>query len=86
MVKAEVIVNNPTGLHARPAAGVAKIAKQYQCELKIRKGEIEVNPKSVISILKAGMSQGSQLKVTADGVNEAEALEEILQYIQSLSE
>ena len=35
MVKEKVTLNNETGLHARPASELAKIAMKYNCEINL---------------------------------------------------
>ena len=42
MVKEKVTLNNETGLHARPASELAKIAMKYNCEINLIKENTEI--------------------------------------------
>ena len=64
---------NSTGLHARPAALLAKLCQRYQCEIVLNSGSRALQGKSVVSILSGGLKKGTQLTVSASGPDEAEA-------------
>ena len=49
-----IIVPNATGLHARPAAVLANVAKSFQSEVKLQRGDRFANARSVTSIMGAG--------------------------------
>lgn len=68
------IVNNKLGIHARPAAQFVKIASRFDCEIRVEKDEEEIDGKSIMGLMMLAAGHGSQLKVTADGGDEAEAL------------
>ncbi|MGG6297926.1 phosphoenolpyruvate--protein phosphotransferase [Leptolyngbya sp. AN02str] len=44
-------VPNPVGLHARPAAVLANLAKQYQADVRLKKEDKSVNAKSVTALM-----------------------------------
>ena len=51
MKQLEIVIQNPTGLHARPAKVLVKLAKQFQSDIKIKHGEKTANAKSMVSVL-----------------------------------
>ncbi len=74
-VMKEVIINNQLGLHARPAAMVAKEAAKYESEIKLVMEDIEVDAKSILDILTLAASQGKTIKVVARGKDAREAVD-----------
>ncbi|MDD2922773.1 MAG: phosphoenolpyruvate--protein phosphotransferase [Anaerolineales bacterium] len=79
----DAVIINPTGLHARPATELVTIAKKYQAQVRIRNGEVIVDAKSLVNILKLGASKGVNVRVSASGADEDAALAEIKLGIES---
>ncbi len=69
-----VTVNDPAGLHARPAADLMKLSKTLKCKVEIQYEDQVANAKSLLEILSLGINQGDQVKVICDGENEQEAI------------
>ena len=69
-----VTVNDPAGLHARPAADLMKFAKTLKCKVEIRYQDQVANAKSLLEILSLGINQGDQVKVICCGEGEEEAI------------
>jgi phosphocarrier protein FPr len=74
MKQLDLIIQNPTGLHARPAAVFVNTAKQFQANIRVQHGPKKANAKSVISVLTLGVERGGQICISADGPDEEEAL------------
>lgn len=85
MYRKEVIVRNPTGLHARPASEFVAKAKKFQSKISIcrKGGEKTGNAKSIIVLLSMGLCQGETAELTADGLDEAEAIDALVELIES---
>ena len=83
MKQLEIVIHNPTGLHARPAKVLVKLAKQFKSDIKIRNGEKTANAKSMVSVLTLGASKGTNVTVMVDGEDEDVALAEIEAAIRS---
>lgn len=79
----DVIVPNPSGLHARPAKVFVKTAKKFKAKIWVQHGEKEVNAKSVISVLTLGVEEGSQIRLSADGPDADEALQTLKTAIEA---
>ena len=78
-----VIVRNPQGLHARPANLLVGMASKYESNILIGKDGELVDCKSILSLLTLGAGQGTELSITADGADAAEALASIAQLFEA---
>jgi phosphocarrier protein len=85
MQERETTVINKTGLHARPASEFVILAKKFESKLWISKpGEDkEVDAKSIIHLLSLGISQGTKLKIRAEGPDEETAVASLIALIDS---
>jgi len=83
MVKQAVTINNASGLHARPAMMLVKEASKYESHINIVYGSNEVNAKSIMGIMSMGLTVGAEIEITADGIDEKEALQGILALFES---
>ena len=77
MVKENVIIENETGLHARPATEISKIAMKYKCEVGLIVNGKKVNAKSTLMIMAAGIKTKTNLEILCDGEDEKNALDEL---------
>lgn len=82
----EVEIVNPTGLHTRPGNMFVKKAKEYASVVTIVKGDKRVNAKSLLTLMKAGISLGDRIIIEADGADEAEAVAGLAELIASFTE
>ncbi|WP_225757060.1 HPr family phosphocarrier protein [Cardiobacterium sp. Marseille-Q4385] len=86
MQEKNLTLNNPSGLHARPAKDFVQQAKGFEANVTIIKDGNEYNGKSLMKLLQAGLSKGDQLTLRTDGADEADALEKLADYITNLAE
>lgn len=86
MVSKEVVVNNGTGLHARPATLLVKKASSFKSDVSIEFNGKKANVKSLIGVLSLGVTKGANITVTASGDDEALAAEEISKLIETLED
>ncbi len=75
MIEKDVVVKNRAGIHARPAASIVKIANKYNCEIRIKKDDDEINAKSIMGIITLAAAFKTELKIIADGVDEQAAVD-----------
>jgi phosphocarrier protein HPr len=73
-----VVVQNPQGLHMRPADMLVKTAGRYSCNIFIEKAGQRVDCKSILGILTLGATQGSELSIQAAGPDAEKAIHEIV--------
>ncbi|MCD8021100.1 MAG: HPr family phosphocarrier protein [Clostridiales bacterium] len=82
MVSQRVTIMNPTGLHARPAANLVKVAKQFQAEITLKAGGQQFMAKDIFSLMNANVPCGTEVLISCDGDDEKEALKTIVQGIE----
>jgi len=76
MIECHIVVTNRLGLHARAAARLVRTASEFSCVIKIVRADKSANAdaKSILSVLMLAAGRGTELHLTADGADEAEAL------------
>ena len=74
-LEAVVKVLNKNGLHARPSSVLAETALGFEdTRILIRRGELEVDAKSIMELLLLEAHCGTELTLIADGDQAEEAL------------
>ena len=81
MISRDIEIKNKLGLHARAAAKLVHTAARFKSDIKVRKGEEEVDGKSILGILLLAAGRGSIVTVRADGEDENEAINAIQELI-----
>ena len=70
MVSEKVRVNNPSGLHLRPAGILCKEAMKYKSLITFQYGQGSANAKSVLSVLGACVKCGDEITIFCEGADE----------------
>ncbi len=80
MLKKQIEIVNKLGLHARAAAKFVTTAASFESEIMVRRGDREVNGKSIMGVMMLAASQGSviELEITGDDAQQALAALEAL--------
>jgi|TARA_B100000959_G_C14944689_1_gene609339 phosphocarrier protein len=78
----ELVVENQSGLHARPAAAFVKTANSFRAEIIVTKDGDSVNGKSIMGLMTLAAARGAKLIIEANGDDAIEAVSAI----QSLAE
>ncbi len=78
-----VTVLNRYGLHARPAAKLTQKANEFLCEIRLKKGNREVNGKSIMGVMLLAAPKGTELEIIADGSDENDAVKQLKQLFDS---
>ncbi|MGE3681611.1 MAG: phosphoenolpyruvate--protein phosphotransferase [Bdellovibrionales bacterium] len=82
-----ILLNLPTGLHARPAALLVGMAKSYQSNVELRKEDGRVgNAKSVVSLLGLEIENGAKVRVVAKGTDARRATDELAEFLRDLED
>ena len=83
--RVKATVDNPLGLHARPAMLLAQKAAEYSSEITIGRKDREdfVDAKSIMHLLMLAATQGTTLEITAVGPDEAEAAEALAELVRT---
>lgn len=82
MVSNKVIVNNPSGLHLRPAGILCKTAIEFKSKVTLRFNETNANAKSVLGVLGACIKTGDEIEIICEGEDEEDALVTIVNAIK----
>lgn len=83
VVEKTVVINNPQGLHARPAELFARLASQFESEIKVGRVDHMVDAKSILHVLTLGAAQGTELTLSAVGADAQDALEALVRLVDS---
>ena len=84
-VSEDVVVKNPQGLHARPAATLAKIVRGFDAVVKLQNIETgkEGKAKSLTGILSLQLLLGTKVKIIVEGPEAEEALKAVVEGFQT---
>jgi len=79
------MIQNRTGLHARPASEFVALAAQFQSKITIRpvNEEDDINAKSIMLLLAMGLGQGDEVVITAKGEDETAAVDALAALVES---
>ncbi|MEK6706600.1 MAG: phosphoenolpyruvate--protein phosphotransferase [Bdellovibrionota bacterium] len=82
-VSEPITILNQMGLHARPAAMLANMAKRFESKISITKGDQQANIKSVLGILTMEVAYRDCVKISATGSDCHEAVDHITRLLRS---
>lgn len=77
MIQKTFVLNLDKGMHARPAGLFLKTVGPLDCQVQLNYKGNSINGKSIMAIISAGLKMGSELEITAEGPDEAVAMEAI---------
>jgi len=86
MLEKEVIIGNPLGLHARPAAKFVKLSQGFSSEVYLEKNGERVSGKSILEVLMLAAEKGERIKIIVDGKDEEEALKVLTRFLEGKEE
>lgn len=81
MLQKKTIVKIATGLEARPVAMFVQLASQFQSNIYVTVQDKQVNAKSIMGMMSLGVLEDEEVTLIADGVDEAEAIEQLELYL-----
>jgi len=82
-IRRDLIVPLAHGIHARPAAKLAGLAKNFAAEIAILSGETRANVRSPIALMGLGLTRGARVTVVATGVDAEKAVMALAELIES---
>ena len=83
MVTKKVVVKNDSGLHARPASVLVKVASRFKSEFFIKMYGYKVNGKSILGVMTLAAESGAEMELIAEGPDEEEAIAEIVKLFEN---
>ena len=83
MKKTNVVIENETGLHARPATELTKLAMKYKCTINLIVNGKLIDARSPLMIMSAGIKHKTELEIICDGENEDLALDDVKSFLEN---
>jgi phosphocarrier protein HPr len=85
MIQQTVEINSRTGLYPRTVTELVQSASQFKSEIFLQFNGRRVNLKSIMGILSLAIPKQAQLTIEAEGVDEEEALERVVETVKSFT-
>ncbi|NNV03219.1 HPr family phosphocarrier protein [Brevibacillus sp. MCWH] len=86
MLTKTFVIQNPTGMHARPASLFVQKATSFNCEINLIKGTKKVNGKSIMGVMTLGLAKGDEITLEVSGEQEQAAMEELGKILKMVHE
>lgn len=83
MISETVKVNLTADVEARPVAVLVQKASQFDSKVYIQSGDKKINAKSIMGMMSLGLVQDEEVFVSAEGDDEQEALNELVNYLKN---
>ncbi|HJU41508.1 MAG TPA: HPr family phosphocarrier protein [Vicinamibacterales bacterium] len=78
----ECVIRNKLGLHARAAAKFVHTATRFTSQIRVSRGGKTMDGKSIMGILLLAAAAGTTVIITADGVDEADAVDALCRLVE----
>jgi phosphocarrier protein len=78
----EVVVKNPLGIHARPAALLVRAASGFRSDITLEKNGQSVSAKSIMGVMSLAGYPGSKMLVRARGPDAEKAVEAVAELFE----
>ena len=82
MITFSYTIRDQLGIHARPAGSLAKVAKEFESEIFIEKGDKRVDATKIIAVMGMGIKHNDTISVTVNGSDEEEAEKAIRSFLE----
>ena len=82
-VERTVCVRVRDGLHARPATQFVKLAKSFQSDIELMRGEQGVSAKSSVKLMLLGVKENDELVLRAEGDDAAIAMDALARFLET---
>ena len=83
MLSRSVTVTNQLGLHARAAARFVHLAAKYESQIRVGRDSKVMDGKSIMGILLLAAARGTTITITADGPDEAAAVDALCGLVEA---
>jgi len=82
MMRRECVIRNRLGLHARAAAKFVHMATRFASQIRVSRDGRTMDGKSIMGILLLAASAGTTVVITADGADEADAVDALCRLVE----
>jgi phosphocarrier protein len=80
--EATLVIRNQQGMHARACQVFVRAASRFRSKIVVGRDDLEVDGKSILGVLMLAAEPGAEIRIRAEGVDEAEALEAMRQIVE----
>lgn len=84
MFQQDVTITTANGLHTRPAALFVREAKNFEAEITVISNGKIANAKSLFKLQTLGLSEGTVITISAEGVDEQRAVKQLIELMAEL--
>lgn len=81
MREIKYVIQDPEGIHARPAGELIKLLKTFESAVTISKGDQAVDAKRIFGVMSLAAKQGQEVILTVEGSDEDEATDQIQEFL-----
>ncbi len=81
MTTKDVTIEVQSGVETSPVAKCVQVASKYDSKIYIECETKKVNAKSIMGMMALGIIPGMNVKVSAEGVDEEQAIEDIVKFL-----
>ncbi len=78
-----LLIQNRSGLHARPAALFVQTANKFKSKIEVQKGKSKADGKSIMGIMTLAAGQGVQITIRATGPDAAKSISTLAQLVRN---
>ena len=82
----KIKIMNDLGLHARAAARIVELGRQYKSQLFLKRGDREADGSSILSILTLSCPKGTEIEARIVGEDSQAFMERLGQLLEQRSE
>jgi phosphocarrier protein HPr len=82
MTTRDCVIRNRLGLHARAAAKFVQTAARFSSTIRVGRNGKVMDGKSIMGILLLAAAAGTSVSITADGIDEREAIDALCRLVE----
>jgi phosphocarrier protein len=83
MLRKQITINNPSGLHMRPAGVLVKTVTPFKSAVSFDIRGHTYNAKSMINVLSAAVKRGDEIELRIEGEDEQACMDAVVSAIES---
>ena len=83
MTTKDITIEIQQGMETSPVAKCVQVASQFESKIYMEFETKKVNAKSIMGMMALGIIPGRTVKVSADGDDEAQAIDSLTKYLQN---
>jgi len=78
----QYVIQDPVGIHARPAGLLSAKAKEFNAVVKIAAGGRKSEVTKLMAVMAMGITCGQEITIIAEGPDEEEAIAELEKFVR----